>query len=289
MGTYKGNVGHLMQHWTLCELLTIAKKNDTSGLNFIDAHAMAPWATEPQRPDRTFTGVQNTVRDNLQGDSVYEEAWHAIRTRKQGEGYPSSAAFVREVWKKDYSLLLCEINEATADEIGLWLDDVVHQDVNSRHNPELFPGDWRNRFEEGLPNPAGDGLGKNPLTLVSFDPHLYSRHPDGHANRVENGEYEDILRPQHLELALRALKDVTGRILIQLSTYSAQNNPQGAVISSVNSILIRDGFKLVGVVRVNGHMMSLVCARHVEWSADLADLPGRFNEWIQAIGRRQAG
>ena len=24
MGEYKGNVGHLMQHWTLCELLTVA-------------------------------------------------------------------------------------------------------------------------------------------------------------------------------------------------------------------------------------------------------------------------
>ena len=25
MGAYMGNVGNLMQHWTLCELLSIAK------------------------------------------------------------------------------------------------------------------------------------------------------------------------------------------------------------------------------------------------------------------------
>ena len=29
MGTYKGNAGHLMQHWTLCELLTAAKRRHT--------------------------------------------------------------------------------------------------------------------------------------------------------------------------------------------------------------------------------------------------------------------
>ena len=39
MGTYMGNVGHFMQHWTLCETLAAAQKH-YSGLNYIDAHAM---------------------------------------------------------------------------------------------------------------------------------------------------------------------------------------------------------------------------------------------------------
>ena len=45
MTTYKGNSGHLMQHWTLCELVNIADNQGVPGLNFIDAHAMAPSAS----------------------------------------------------------------------------------------------------------------------------------------------------------------------------------------------------------------------------------------------------
>ena len=42
MGTYMGNVGHFMQHWTLCETLAehCPKSVHYSGLNYIDAHAM---------------------------------------------------------------------------------------------------------------------------------------------------------------------------------------------------------------------------------------------------------
>lgn len=60
MGTYKGNAGNLMQHWTLCELLVIAGKH-TSELSFIDAHAMAPLAREGKtgKQDKWFTRVQN--------------------------------------------------------------------------------------------------------------------------------------------------------------------------------------------------------------------------------------
>ncbi len=52
MSTYKGNVGNLMQHWTLCELLSIAGESEVTGLSFIDAHAMVPLARE-----RTGHGV----------------------------------------------------------------------------------------------------------------------------------------------------------------------------------------------------------------------------------------
>ena len=41
MPTYKGNVGNLMQHWTLCAILDIADEH-VPGLNFIDGHSMAP-------------------------------------------------------------------------------------------------------------------------------------------------------------------------------------------------------------------------------------------------------
>ena len=286
MGTYMGNIGHLMQHWTLCELLAAAKKHTTPGLNFIDAHAMAPWATEPQHPDATFTGLQNAVRNNLQGQSVYEEAWHTIRTQKQVEGYPSSAAFVRQLWEGDCYLLLCELRDTTADQIEEWLD-VVRQEANCR-NPELFRGDWRVRFANGLPGPNNPGWLNDALTLVSFDPHSCSKRRHGPANRPDR----EILRPQDLELAAGALDGIDSGILIQLSTYSNNGgNSQGTVISSVNSILHGDGFVLAAVVIANDankKMMSLVYTRNVEWSAGLANLPGRFDGWLEAATRRQA-
>ena len=55
MCAYAGNVGHLMQHWTLCKLLVIACRHNVPGLNFIDAHAMAPLATDRRRRDPLLT------------------------------------------------------------------------------------------------------------------------------------------------------------------------------------------------------------------------------------------
>ena len=57
MPDYKGNFGNLMQHWTLCEILRIAN-NHARGLNYIDAHAMAPWLPSAQRkalPSKNFS------------------------------------------------------------------------------------------------------------------------------------------------------------------------------------------------------------------------------------------
>jgi len=149
---------------------------------------------------------------------------------------------------------------------------------NIRRNPKCriaapFEGDWRDKFENGLPSSHGLGLPQETLTLLSFDPYLYSIHT------FENGPNlyrEDLVR------TLDALPH-EGPAIVQLSTYEAQNNPQEAVISSINSALFPGGFTLAAIVRVNGHMMSLVYARYVEWAADLAGLPGRFDAWYEAI------
>ena len=94
MCTYRGNVGHLMQHWTLCKLLVTASKH-TTGLNFIDAHAMAPLATERLEEDARFDRVQARLEDHP--GSAYERAWHSLVPN--GGGYPNSAAFVEQVWE----------------------------------------------------------------------------------------------------------------------------------------------------------------------------------------------
>ena len=269
MGTYKGNVGNLMQHWTLCELLVIAGKH-TSGLSFIDAHAMAPLARGNERMDRRFARVQDGLPNKP--ESTYERAWHHLAPNG---GYPNSAAFVKTVWKGDFSLLLCETDPSTITELRPWLKSV--RTLTRCQSANLFPSNWRERFAEALPSASDVGLADGSLTLVSFDPYMYNR------RRGVVGPKKGNLYPDDIELALGAINSLKGGILIQLSTYDVNdNNPQGAVISSVDSILAASAFTLLAVVLVNKKMMSLVYARNVSWSAELENLPDRFKKWLPA-------
>ena len=258
MGTYRGNVGNLMQHWTLCELLKVAESH-TSELSFVDAHAMAPLACARTETDLVFAdGVFKRVQERLPGQrSVYEQAWH--RLAQGGTCYPNSAAFVKKVWGGDLTLLLCEIDHSTADEIEPWLDG----------SPELFRGDWRDRFKMGLPDA--------PLALVSFDPNTYNKRQSPRRPKPEN------LYPGDVELARTALSSLSGGVLVQLSTYSANDsNNQKDVIASLNKILLMEsGFTAPVAVKANGNMMSLVYTRGIEWSDELADLPDRFDMWFK--------
>lgn len=265
MVKYKGNAGNLMQHWTLCELLDIAGKH-TSGLSFIDAHAMAPLARERTSYDSKF----NRVQKGLPGQkSPYEQAWHRLAPRG---GYPNSASFLKKVWNGDFSLLLCETDPSTIKKIKPWLK---RADKSERcKSVELSQGDWRNRFDEGLPNPSEVGLADDSLTLVSFDPDMYNR-------KIPNKRSPRMIYPDDMERALCAMNSLNGGVLVQLSTYDVNaNNPQGAVISSVNSIMAARAFTLCAVVWLNKKMMSLVYARNVSWKAELADLPDCFKEWL---------
>lgn len=119
------------------------------------------------------------------------------------------------------------------------------------------------------------GLSADALTLVSFDPYLYSTHTFDNGPNIYR---EDLVR------TLDALA-CEGPFVIQLSTYEAQNNHQGAVISSVNSVLYGEGFGLAAVVRVNGRMMSLIYAREVGWATELARLPDNFTNWLDEVER----
>ena len=277
MCAYAGNVGHLMQHWTLCELLVIAGKHAT-GLNFIDAHAMAPLATDKQHVDAKFDRAQARL-PNPTG-SAYERAWHHLAPN--GGGYPNSAAFVNAVWERDLSLLLCEVDDATCKVLAPWLQ-CVDKTENCRA-AKLFRGDWRDRFTKGLPSPAEAGLADGALTLVTFDPNMCSRHRSN--GRRSNRRSKKNLYPEDLELAMRATGNLEGGVLIQLSTYTANGgNAQGDVIQSLREILEskQNAFKLTAQVRVNGHMMSLVYARNVSWDAELTDLHSRFTAWLAAV------
>ncbi len=268
MGTYMGNVGNLMQHWTLCEILNVANKH-ICGLNYIDAHAMAPLAANPKNPNRVEDRFAR-VQGNLPGqDSVYERAWYRL-VQGQGPVYPSSAAFVQQIWDGPCALLLCENHAETANEIRRDLPEA-----------ELHEGDWRERFEDPLRNPLPNPT-KGSLTLVSFDPDKYDRHP--RANRNIMGHRN--LYPKDLELVMKALEGVDGATLLQVSTYSqGGGNPQEEVRASINEILCPNGFTLAAVVRAKVGMMSLVYARGVDWAAELAGLPDGFTNWLGVVER----
>ena len=281
MGTYMGNVGHLMQHWILCEVLRVANKH-VCGLNYIDAHAMAPWSTTRTASEiNKFDSVKNCLWNCPPGqNSVYERAWKNMAHRRKREGYPSSAAFVRELWKGPYSLLLCERASKTADEIADWLTDINKVPKCEADGP--FRGDWRDRFSEGLPNPYDMDLPEDSLTLISFDPDLYSIHA------FDNGEKgKPKLYREDLDRTLNVLKRVEGPVIIQLSTYTNNGgNTQDRVISSVSSILFSCGFLLPAVVKANKggkRMMSLVYERDAEWGYKLERLPNDFKNWLDAI------
>ena len=270
MTTYKGNAGNLMQHWTLCEIVNIADEENVPGLSFIDAHAMAPCAEDPDANPGHSGPLFSNARAALPGQrSVYERAWHQLAPV---EGYPNSANFVQHVWTRDFSMLLCEKDSATVTALDTWLPLVQRHPKCKR--AKVFPGDWRDRFATGLPNPFQVGLSDGALTLVSFDPNMYDRHGPPQEPKPEN------MYPRDLRVAVGSVRDVKGGVLIQLSTYSAQNNnSQLDALASIDSIFTRGGFGLAAQVVFDGNMMSLVYARNISWSAELAELPRRFGQW----------
>lgn len=274
MGTYKGNAGNLMQHWTLCELLVIAGKH-TSELSFIDAHAMAPLARESEtgKQDKQFIRVQKGLPEYP--ESAYEQAWHHLAPNG---GYPNSAAFMKQVWEGDFSMLLCETDPSTITELQPWLNRV--RELARCKSAKLFQGCWQKRFAEGLPSASKVDLTDGPLMLVSFDPNMYDRNGPPIEPKYEN------MYPCDLCTVVDAISGVRGGVLIQLSTYSANNaNRQTDVLSSIDSILVsRGGFTRAAVVKTNKKMMSLIYARNVSWSPELAILPEHFTEWLNSKG-----
>lgn len=284
MPTYKGNVGHLMQHWTLCELLEIAQQQGVPGLNFIDAHAMAPLArTRESWHDRRFNAVESRVQSThapgYQWASKYEWAWHHLAP---SIGYPNSAVFVEKVWRGDFALSLCEVDRTTIEELLSWRDRVRR--LARCNHAEIFRDDWRRALgdRQGFPSPYDVGLPRDSLTLVSFDPDLISCHPrpsqldDQQRRRVYIKDLQDVRN--HLD-------DFGGKVLIYLPTYSAEMNPQPIVKAEVDNVLTQgpDDYTRECEIVVNGNMMLLIYSRGLDdgWAAQLAALPRRFDNWLQ--------
>ncbi len=276
MPTYRGNRGNLMQHWVLVEVTTILRNlrmPPVPQLCFIDAHAMAPFATRHPCPGQTGRDF-DAVRDSLPGQrSLYEHRW-LDSTWEDRTRYPSSAVLVRAAWDRPLNLVLCEHDADTAQAICSWLDTL--DPVETSH--ELYQGDWRDRFRCGIPADMA-------AYLFSFDPYMFDRHGPG-ANPTPGNMY-----PQDLLRIGAALLDLPPRpTIVQLSTYSANNrNRQDDVISAVGPFFDAAGYSLLSCVRADGNMMSLVFSRHVPDSSAFFGLPNRFNHWLAEARHRPGG
>jgi hypothetical protein len=266
---YRGNVGNLLQHWVLCEILE-ACRSYAGELAFIDAHSMSPFAKERSPKLDHSARLFDSVRDRLPGaQSPYEQAWHKLKLAAlPAIGYPNSAAFLTSLWTGSYSLFLCETDSPTAQELDAWVKV-------ARRSPKcvyarVFKKDWRFRFRQGLPV-LGD------LVFFSFDPDMFSR------NSVRNRNPRHMYR-EDLECFATAIQPISQSLVVQLSTYSAQNdNSQPDVIDVVRSSLKDSGLEIVATARADGNMMSLVLARGIEWSDSLRSFGARFDSWLELV------
>ncbi len=180
MPTYRGNLGNLLQHWVLNEILKASEPHARS-IEFVDAHSMAPIARERHAPDLT-SWMFDAVRGHLPGQrSTYEKTWFELEPSLDG-GYPNSAVFLTKTWPNPWNLVLCEKDQETADELSSWRERMKG---DSRNNGvEIYQGDWRERFSRSLPRSGG-------LLFISFDPYKFDRDGSGQAYSIGGNMYPE--------------------------------------------------------------------------------------------------
>lgn len=227
---------------------------------------MAPFARERSKKDAT-SELFDFVQERLPGtESCYEVAWHKLSS--DIGAYPNSSRFVTSLWPGDLSLLLCEIDPATVHELRSWLATVSAEPRFP--DGEVSEGDWRSRFGRGL-------VSSSDLVFLSFDPYMFDRHGKGKNPNVGH------MFPDDLELIKNAISRLDRSILLQLSSYSANNdNPQAAVMDVWKRALAPE-LEVIADVRANGNMMSAVFARNICRQEELKSIPKRFTSWRSQI------
>jgi hypothetical protein len=263
MPTFRGNLGNLLQHWVLCELLAAAAPQ-VRHIQFIDAYSMAPLAGERHPKPGYSSGVFDSVGDSLPGQSsLYERTWADLGGNR--ERYPNSASFFTRIWPHSFSLLLCETDPRTVIELSRWAG-ATEADAHCT-GVEVFPRDWRIRLRAGIPDAVD-------LQFFSFDPNMFNRFTPVNSQSA-------IMYTEDITLLGRAIEHHDQPVLVQLSTYSANNNnEQQSVRETLDAAASAIGLHRIACVVGDGHMMSMVYGRNIEWEADLYRLTPRFNEWL---------
>jgi hypothetical protein len=267
MPVFRGNVGNLLQHWVFCEALE-AFRGSVDQIDFIDAYSMAPLADERPKLDGSAYLFDYVQRNLSRARTAYERAWHGLAP--DAGHYPNSAALLTQVWPLRYSLLLCEDEPTTVNQLRMWAAGVERSDKCVR--AAVAAGDWRSIFRQRLTS-SGD------LTFISFDPYMFDRH----GSRRNAGN----MNPGDLDLLNKAIETIDRRLIVQLSTYSANNaNRQADVIEIVTAGVKASGLGLLGVVRADGNMMSLLLGRNVDPDSTLVTFPDRFTRWLADVKGR---
>lgn len=116
--TAKGNVGNLLQHFVLVQVLEVLRESyPDSRLDFVAPYAMAPYSELParQKQDCAFRRVFRAARAaRLCG--TYPTLLRNVTANRTGQ-YPSSALLVSTFWN-DARLHLAEICASKGDAIG---------------------------------------------------------------------------------------------------------------------------------------------------------------------------
>ena len=161
-------------------------------------------------------------------------------------------------------MVLCEKDAETVSLLLSWASQLNGLDI------EIANGDWRNRFQKGLPRPRG-------LMFISFDPYMFNRHP---CNISPGNMYQT-----DLDLLIKMTRSYP-EILIQLSTYDVNyDNPQKMVIEDIRSKLTANRFEEVAIIRPSKSkkMMSLIYQRGLTFIDELTSLPHRFKNWFDFV------
>jgi len=275
MGQCRGNAGNLMQHWVLAE--TVMELQRHVGMDdrllLVTSHSMAPWSvpSELTKPSSGDTRPQfDRARLRLSAPaSPYEKAWAALSLYRAGLPYPSSAMLTRELWTGPLSVTLCEADGGVADEIAGWLS---LPETRAQFQGELCRGDWRFRLQDGIRTADAGAL------FIEMDPMRFEHHPppNGRDDRA-------VLFPEDLALLVHAVAGVEEPVVVQISSFSANNNnPHRLTEPVIVDVLAQGGFVQMGRAEANGNMMSVVFGRGVElWTEDTQSLEQRFSEWWQ--------
>lgn len=264
MPTYKGNIGNLLQHWVFVELVELLKGSHCNDLCYFDAYSMSPFA---KRESNTKPNIFDEVKDQLsKKKSNFEIAWNELSNNYVE--YPSSAMFLNHIWQKPLNLILCESDSASAKEIEDWKNG-----LGNNREFEIWPADWKKRLILGLPE--GNGA-----YFLSFDPYMFERN---FVSKQKNGN----MYTSDLAIIAKAITKISKPeipIIIQLSTYSANNsNSQTDVIDTITAELCSSGLQ-ISHVSADGNNMSLVLYQNIDASRIQA-LGNIFNNWKSDISR----
>ena len=266
MPTFRGNVGNLLQHWVLCEVLS-ACQNRYQRLRFIDAYSMAPFADQRPKLDASAPLFDKVCRRLPGEQSLYERAW--LKLAPNTHEYPNSASFVTAAWRGRYSMVLCESDPATIQQLERWAR--IAGQFPGCEGIEIASGDWRGHLRGPL-------LTSADLLFLSFDPYMFDRHG--------SGRNPGNMDPADLDRLSNVLDGVPGSVVVQISTYSANNdNAQDNVREVIASRLEEGGLQEAALIRADGNMMSLVFKRGVEGGAAIQSLSTRFEAWLSSFRR----